>query len=281
MTLKLRSKSLAVLALLLAAPVLADDKQLGPANATELSYIATSGNSEASSLALRNTFTYTWEPALLKLEAGAFQAETTTITRTVVPRPADGFEVRETKTTRDTAENYFLRGRYDRNFATKLFWFVGAGWERNEFAGLSNRYSGVAGVGYIVADTDAFKLRADVGLTYTKEDLLVEVVGRKDDFAGFRASYDLKKVLTPSTTWTSLLIADANLDETDDVRADFTNALSVAISDHLALKASLQLLYDNQPALVAVPTGVPVPAFVAVELDDLDSITSVALVVNF
>lgn len=281
MTLSSCSKSLAVLTLLLASPTFADDKKLGPANATELSYIATSGNSEASSFALRNTFTYTWEQALAKVEAGAFQAETTTVTRVVVPRPTGGFDVREIETTQDTAENYFLRGRYDHNFRPNLFWFVGAGWERNEFAGLSNRYSGVAGVGYIFADSDAFKLRADAGLTYTKEDLLVEVAGRKDDFAGLRASYDLKKVLTPSTTWTSLLIADANLDETDDYRADFTNALSVSISERLALKASLQLLYDNQPALIAVPTGVTLPRFVTVELDDLDTVTSVALVVNF
>ena len=78
---------------------------------------------------------------------------------------------------------------------------------------------------------------------------------------------------------------DENLNDTDDLRGDFTNALSVAINDHLALRTSLQLLWDNQPSLAGVPLeqplGTPTGETVLVPLDKLDTVISVALVANF
>jgi hypothetical protein len=64
------------------------------------------------------------------------------------------------------------------------------------------------------------------------------------------------------------------------------------MSNHLALKVSLQWLYDHQPALVNAPlfdnTGTPVDANgdgvqdqVAVDAETLDSIFTTALVIKF
>jgi hypothetical protein len=56
------------------------------------------------------------------------------------------------------------------------------------------------------------------------------------------------------------------------------------MSERLALKVSWQLLWDNQPAFVSVPVtarGVPTGDVAFAELDDLDSLATVALVVNF
>ena len=46
-----------------------------------------------------------------------------------------------------TAENYYLRGRYDRNITERFFWYGGVGWDRNEFAGIKNRMTVFGGVG--------------------------------------------------------------------------------------------------------------------------------------
>jgi len=81
-------------------------------------------------------------------------------------------------------------------------------------------------------------------------------------------------------------LIDGNLDETSDYRADFTNYVAVAMSGRLALKASLQLLYDNEPSLGSLQLftsdGVLFPGtFVVAPVDDLDSIFTVSLVMNF
>src|SRR5207245_1656187 len=79
------------------------------------------------------------------------------------------------------------------------------------------------------------------------------------------------------------LILDGNLDDTSDFKANMTNSLAVAMSRRLALKVSLQLLYDHQPAFQAVDLlGAPPPGVkVLAQLDDLDTIFTTSLVVNF
>ena len=61
-----------------------------------------------------------------------------------------------------------------------------------------------------------------------------------------------------------------------------TNAIAVAMSKRLSLKVSHQMLYDNLPALIEVqePDGTPVPGVFG-EADELDSILTASLVVNF
>jgi hypothetical protein len=57
------------------------------------------------------------------------------------------------------------------------------------------------------------------------------------------------------------------------------------MTERLALKATLQLLYDHEPSFVLVPVdlppGVTQPQVFAAQLDELDSIFAVALVVSF
>ena len=65
---------------------------------------------------------------------------------------------------------------------------------------------------------------------------------------------------------------------TEDLRADWTNSLAVAMSEKLALKASLQILFDNEPALTAVPLG---DAEVLTPLGKVDSVFTVAIVATF
>ena len=66
-------------------------------------------------------------------------------------------------------------------------------------------------------------------------------------------SVDALRQISESAQYASILVTDANVQDTDDLRADWINSLSVTLSDRLAFKTSFQLLYDHQPALLNVP----------------------------
>lgn len=247
----------------------------------EVSYVATGGNAEAETLSLRNTLAREWERAQFTLEAVALRAENTTLDPIAVGAPGS-FSVDERSRTELTAERYLLRGRYERSLTERRFWFAGGGWERNEFAGIANRFFAQGGVGNVWFDDDVSHFKTDYALTFTDQE---NVVGGSESFAGVRFAWDYLRQLTPTTEYANLLILDGNADETSDYRADMINSIAVAMSDRLALKVSLQLFYDNLPSLRAVPLvgadGVPTGETVNISLDELDSVFNVALVVNF
>jgi putative salt-induced outer membrane protein len=282
-----RSRTLLVLVLAVAVPAWAqdeEDKESGWSDAAELSFVATAGNGEAVTLGFRNTLVRTWKAATLTIEAGGLRAETTTVSRFAVG-DEDSFEVLEESVTAPTAENYHLHGRYDRVLSARLFWYAGIGWERNEFSGFRNRYNGVGGVGHSWFDNERAHFRTDYGLTYTQQDDVVPDPSVSDGFLGVRLGWDFLHQLTDSTKYGNVLLVDVNLDETSDQRADMTNSLAVSMSKRMALKVSLQLLYDNEPSLTSVPLvgpdGEATDTFVSVPLDNLDSIFTVTLVVGF
>lgn len=282
----LRAHSLAsflIVALMTAMPVVGQDEEgpaLGWSDSAEFSLFASAGNSEVQTISLRNTATRNWESSSLEIAAGAVRAETTTILRVANGTPTD-FVVNEITTTELTAENYFLRGRFDREISEKLFWFSGLGWDRNEFSGIENRFTANAGVGHLWFDDDSARFRTDYGVTFTDQE---DVSGASESFAGLRLSYDYSRKLNASTGFASALILDQNLDESEDYRADFVNSVSATMSERLALKVSLQLLFDNLPALTEVPLvqgDFTDGSRVLVPLDDLDSVLTVSLVANF
>jgi len=189
----------------------------------------------------------------------------------------DDFEVTEETDTELTAENYFLKTRYDRTVG-ELFLFGGAGWDRNTFAGVENRYAFVGGAGRTWFNTESRRFKTDVGVTYTVQDDVVENPEAADSFLGLRSSLDFFYKLTSTTDFASVLVIDESLDETSDLRADWTGSIAVAMSSRLALKTSLQLLYDNDPALAAVPLG---DIEVLAPLKKVDSTLTLAIVAKF
>jgi putative salt-induced outer membrane protein YdiY len=263
-----------------------DPPKVGWADSAELSFVATSGNSESSTFGFKNTLTRTWTAARFELKLGGIKVESTTEDALVdATNPPDIVVVETTDT---TAEAYFLNGRYDREISKKFFWFAGAGWERNEFAGIENRYAGFGGVGNRWWDEEDLKFRTDYGVTFTKQEDVVEVAGTDDTFAGLRFSWAYLNKLGKNTTYTNDLVVDENLDETSDWRADMLHGLSVSMSERLALKVGWRWLYDHMPSFELLTASVDtagnpvVPAVTElVELDEFDSIFTVSLVVNF
>lgn len=248
----------------------------------ELSTVLTEGNSSALTVGLGATLTRRWENATWKLEAGGVRTESGDIVRTAVGT-SDDFEVFTDVERRTTAENYALKTRYDRDLSESTFVYGATDWLRNTFAGIESRLVFGAGAGRTFRDDDTSRLKTGVGATFTFENDVVQS-GSKSDYPGVRANYEYWRQLTGSSEMESGLVADLNLDDTEDLRLEWTNSLAVSINSVLALKPSLQLTWRNQPALAEVPlvsiTGVETGDTVRAPLKKLDTQFRLALVVT-
>lgn len=264
--------------LLLSSHVLAqEERALGWSDVAELTFVLTAGNASSNTFGFKNTAEYLWSRSAFKISAGAVRTESGITTRTATGTP-ENFAIREETETEVTAENYFLKGRFDRTVGRTAFVYGGADWDRNTFAGIQNRYGFVAGAGRTWFEEATRKLKTDLGLTYTIQDDVVENPDAEDAFMGIRGSYDYLRKLTETADFTSVLVVDQSLSQTEDLRADWTNSLAVAMSDRLALKTSLQVLFDNHPAVSSVPLG---DTEVLTPLGEVDTVFSVAVVAKF
>jgi hypothetical protein len=249
----------------------------------ELAGVWTAGNSETTTLGLGAKLRRVWPKSELKFEAGGTRTESSLITRTAIG-PATNFEVQEQKITEKTAELFFARAQYDYNFSKRFYALGGVDWLRNKLAGIDNRFLVGAGLGNTWKDNEKVRFKTNYSFTYTFQKEVHENPFVNNKFPGIRLVYDFWTQLTTSTEFTSVLIADWNLDNTDDIRVDFTNALPISISKKLLLKPSLQLLWRNEPALTEVELfdsgGNPTGITVLTPLQKLDSIFSLTLIVR-
>jgi putative salt-induced outer membrane protein YdiY len=291
----------AVLAALLAAPSAraqqtatptaskaVDDKAFKPdepglyANA-DLSYVLTAGNSSSSTLGFRGDLTQRWTRHSIGFAAGGIRASSSSADVRYAIGTPDDFEV-QVPDAEPTAASYYGRGRYDYKMSDRLFLTAGLGWERNRFSGIDSRWVGDAGVGYIFLNNDRTSFRASTGITWTSENDTIED-GRDTSFVGARVGWDFQHKLFESTTFTHTLVADENLEQTDDLRVDAQFGLQVAMKKGLGLKVNWRLLWDNQPALSEVPLvgsgGVPTGLTVVAPYKELDQGFSVSLVFSF
>lgn len=251
---------------------------------TELSAVQTVGNSESSTFGLAASLRRLWERSEAKFDAGGIRAESVLKTRRAVGTSVTSFVLQEDEKRDKTAENYFARGRYDHKVTGRFAAFAGVDWLRNVFAGIDSRFLVAAGAANKWRDDDRMRFTTDYSVTYTFQEDVVDNPFTKKDFPGARFSYDYWNQITETTKFTSTLIVDWNLDNTDDVRADFINTLPVSINSRLSLKASLQLLWRNDPALTEVGlfdlSGTNTGQKVLVPLEELDTIFTLALVID-
>jgi len=273
---------------LLAAPAFAEDGKKGWSDTAEFSYVMTAGNSETQTLGFKNTTTRTWDRSRFVLKAGGINAESTTETWFAVGTDED-YTLDSRSKTDKTAENYYLDGRFERKVSDRFFWYAGAGWERNRFAGIDNRYVAQGGVGNIWFDREAMKFKTDYAVTYTDQQDVVEQEGVDTSFLGARFSWEYLNKFGQNTTYENSFILDLNLEDSSRYRWNMINSVAVSMTARLALKVSLQWLYEADPAyelvrLYDVTPPDPLPPSentVARQLDKLDTIFTTSLVVNF
>ncbi|MFW6088480.1 MAG: DUF481 domain-containing protein [Gemmatimonadota bacterium] len=256
------------------------DREPGWYDQAEVSLVLTAGNSESSTFGVENRLERLFPRSKLTFDAGGIRVETRTTERSAIGTP-DDFVIVEQSASRPTTENYFAALRYDRSLSDRSYTYASGGWVRNRFAGIDDRWTGAAGIGWNVIETDRTSFQADIAGTATSEQ---PVVGEADSFAGLRLSWDFGHRLTETTKLTSLLVVDENLSDTEDLRAEFDNSAAVDISGTLALKTGVKLLFDNLPALQEVALrpapGEPSSGAVLVPLDELDTQVTVALIIT-
>lgn len=272
--------------LLVALPLHAEgeEKDTGWSSTAEFGLVVTSGNAESETLSFKDETKRSWEESSITLKAGAVRAESTQTTRTAFGTPGS-FTVDSTDFKDLSAEAYYFEGRYDHTIHERLFWFTGAGWDRNRPSGIDRRIVAFGGVGNTWRDDDKIEFRTDYALSYTDRQDVVATTGADDSFAGLRASWGYRHKFTESATYFNDLVVDYGLNESDNWRADMVNAIAVAINEKLALKVSVALLYNNLPPTTTIPLfdmpGGTQTGTVPYTLDELDTVTSAALVVNF
>jgi putative salt-induced outer membrane protein YdiY len=245
----------------------------------DLSYVLTSGNSSSSSLGFKGDVTRRFAKQSISFAAGGIRASSSTDARIAVGTPLD-FEV-QVPEAQPTAEAYYGRGRYDYKLSERLFYTLGAGWERNRFSGIENRWVIDTGVGYIFLNNARTSFRAAAGVTYTSEDYTVSD-GQDGSFMGARLGWDFRQQLFSATTFTHSLIGDQSFEDSAARRLDAQFGLHVAMNSRLGLKVNWRILYNNLPPSTEVPlfgpAGVPTGLSVLAPYKKTDQGLSVSLV---
>jgi putative salt-induced outer membrane protein YdiY len=266
--------------------VAADEAPKRPwSDAAELGVVMTTGNSEGTNFALSNKFKYTWSNGELTCDAAALRTESTTRT---ISNPAPYGTPVVTDTTATTAATYGLAAKYRRGVTERFYWYAGAAWFQNFFAGIDDRYIVGAGVGYTFVKNDRHLFKGEIGADLTREDPLgnpppIEL--ETQDFVGIRGYLGYEFKFSEKSKLTEDLNVIENLDTTSAWRANSVTALTASFTNSLAL-VSYAVAYSNEPPVTVVaPDPVPPPPLGAspalYQFETTDTILTVALVVNF
>ncbi len=241
-------------------------------NEAEASYVKTSGNSSASTLALSNRFAYNFTYSEFLLDIGFLRASTTTTVRSNV----DGALVEEEQS--DTsAERYEVAGSFRQNILDNMFWYARGDWYRNRFAGIDSRTSGGGGIGYRFTETPTTLLVGEFGVGITRESLTNDT---SDTFVELRGALEGRFKITDTTDFDFFVSASDDIQNTKNLTVKLNTAVSVAVSNTLALRVGYLLDYRNDPVVQIIrgDGGAPPVWFTR---DKSDSMFLVSLVVKF
>ena len=241
-------------------------------NAAEASFVKTSGNSSASTRALSNRFAYNFTYSELLFNVNFLRASTTTTTLSNV----DG-EVVGDKITDTSAERYEVSGSYRQNILDNIFWYARGDWYKNRFAGISSRLTGGGGVGYRFVETPDTLFVGELGFGITNESLTNEA---SETFVDIRGALEGRFKLTQTTDFNFTLAAADNVQNTANLRVTADAAVSVAVSNTLALRFGYLLDYRNDPVVDVLEGGEGVPPALYTR-NKSDSMFRVSLVVKF
>jgi len=253
-------------------------RQLGWKNSTELGLVVTSGNSSTTNFNVRNVFTYDWEAAELEWKFGILRASSDDDRFALGTE--DDFEIIEPDVEPDN-QRLYTNIRYIRNINRRFFWYGQMFAERDEPADIDYRLTLAGGAGNTWAKRDAFTFLTGYGVSYTAESQTLEGAS---GFAGYQFFYELNMKPTDTTNIESSMTFDGSLETGSNFRFDWLNAVSVNISEKIALKASVRLVYRNDPALEEIDLendlGIVIGGIVLPK-KKLDTALTTALVISF
>ena len=234
----------AVLVVVLAVVVKAHAEEKRWSDEAELSFVDTGGNSDVVSLSAKNLLKYKFTNKL----AGSWKVGT-------LYGESDGEK---------NAERYFTELRLDYAFTNRLYTFGIGGWLKDEFAGFDTRYYVGPGIGYKFLAGPKHLLVGEAGANYARE----EYTDNTDqDYLEGRVFGKYEYAFTEKNRFSQSLEFLYNFDDSDNYKVNSVTALISALNSHLALKASYEVQYNNQP----VPET----------LKETDTILGMTLVVDF
>jgi putative salt-induced outer membrane protein len=189
-----------------------------------LAWVATSGNTDTSSIGLDFGLESKPEPWGFSFAARGNRAEDQGVL---------------------TAENYFVAGRASRKVGQRWDAFGGLQWSKDPFAGFDSQSVASAGATYLAIESERQHLSFDVGLAYTWED---RVPPNEDvDFAGGVLGLAWEWKLGASSKLTESLMYYPNFDDAADWRVTSVTAIEAAINEWLALRFGYDIRHRNQP----------------------------------
>ena len=232
--------------------------KLGWSNSTDLSLVVTAGNSAAQTLGFSDELRHVWKDARFEFEVNVVRSDTSD-DRFFRSHPASSFLSAARRPTRRQplsnlarpwmSAQYLLSGSYERNITPRFFWNAGASWDRNDDAGILNRYIVYAGVGNTWVDSARRRFATSYGISYTDREEEEPDPEKDSRFAGVRLGWDYKEQFNKGTTFDNKFASNVSLADRSDYSIDTTSALTVSVVSHVSLKVSLQWLYENEPAL--------------------------------
>lgn len=191
--------------------------------AADIGYVETSGNTKVTSLNIGERLT--WQSGRYTL-SHAFAV--------VYGRQNDTVNTNNLRTS--------LRGDYkiDNIFA----FFLGAGFDRNKFAGIDKRFEENIGIQAIARATARDTIRFEGGGSMIQQ---IGLDGTQHNFPAARAAAAWRHVFTGASYFQQNMEFLPNLKESDDWRINTESSLIAPLSTNIGLKLSYVIRYDNLP----------------------------------
>lgn len=205
----------------LAAPVslMAQDAPESPwAGKAKLGYLATSGNTETSTLNTGFEVGYTVGKWVHEFNAAAVRASEDDIT---------------------TAEAYDAGWRSERKISDHDFLFGRLNWRKTRFGAFDTQFSQTVGYGRRLIDSDKHKLNAELGAGFRQSE---DQSGIEEDETIFRGGVYYKWLLSETADFRQDVTAEAGEENT---YVESVTALSAKILGNLALVASYTVKHNT------------------------------------
>lgn len=209
--------------LVLATPLFAAEEEAEEAaspwsGSVKLGYLATSGNTESSSLNSGFQVAYTLEKWLHEATAAAIQSSESGAT---------------------TAEAYDLGWNSRRNITEQDFLFGRLDWRKDRFSSIEEQFSQTVGYGRRLLDKDAHKLDAELGVGARQSDLTDGTEESESIFTG-RMTY--KWTISETSTFGQAFLVESGSSNTF---SESVTRLSTRIVGGVALVASYTVRHNS------------------------------------
>jgi putative salt-induced outer membrane protein len=201
-----------------------EEKDEGPwAGKATLGYLATSGNTESTSLNAGFEVSYTKEKWIHAFNATAINSTESEVT---------------------TAEAYEALFKTERDFSDHNYMFGQLHWRKDRFSGYDTQFSQTVGYGRRLIDSEKHKLNAEIGAGARQSDL---ADGTEESETIVRGSMNYTWQISENAKFSQLLSVESGSENT---YSESVSKLSAAIVGNLALVASYTVKNNSD-----VPVG--------------------------